>query len=262
MSGARAPEAPGIHPDSGRNLRRWNLGVGLIHAVQATVLLLVASDASLPVYASWIDGPPGAADALRGEPLFDLPFALATAAFLYLAAVDHLLVGGPLRRWYERKLARSINYARWIEYSLSASLMIVLIAMLAGVWELAALVALFGVNAGMILFGLLMERTQAPGRDADWLPFWFGTLLGAVPWLVIATQLVRADEQSDVPTFVVGIFFSLLVLFALFAVNMVLQYRQIGPWRDYLFGERAYIVLSLTAKSALAWQVYAGALAG
>jgi len=46
----------------------------------------------------------------------------------------------------------------------------------------------------------------------------------------------------------------------MFAVNMFLQYRKIGPWRDYLFGERAYIILSLTAKSALAWQVFAGTL--
>ncbi|MGI8726311.1 MAG: hypothetical protein ACR2K6_01335 [Solirubrobacterales bacterium] len=42
---------------------------------------------------------------------------------------------------------------------------------------------------------------------------------------------------------------------------MYLQYRRVGPWSDYVFGEKGYIVLSLTAKSALAWQVYAGALA-
>lgn len=251
-----------IDAGESRKLRRWNLGVGLIHAAQATVLLLIASDASLPVYASWIDGPPGSANLNSGEPLFDVPFAAATAAFLYLAAIDHLLVGGPLRGWYERNLGRSINYARWIEYSISASLMIVLIAMLSGVWELTGLVALFGVNAGMILCGMLMERGSRPGPDADWTPFWVGAFLGSIPWLVIAIQLVRGDEQAGVPGFVVGIFFSLLVLFALFAVNQALQYRQVGRWRDYLFGERAYIVLSLTAKSALAWQVYAGALAG
>jgi hypothetical protein len=245
-----------------RKLRRWNLAVGLLHAIQATVLLLIAKEVSLPVFASWIDGPPGSAALVDGEPVFEVPFAAATAAFLYLAAIDHLLVAGPLRAWYERNLAKSVNYARWIEYSLSASLMIVLIAMLCGVWQLNALIPLFGVNAGMILFGLLMERDQSPGRGADWLPFWLGSLLGAVPWLVIAIQLLRADEKAGVPGFVIGIFFSLLVLFALFAVNMWLQYRRIGPWRDYLFGERAYIVLSLTAKSALAWQVYAGALAG
>lgn len=254
--------ADALDPGRARNLRAWNLGVGLLHAAQGTVLLLIASDASLPVYASWIDGPPGAASAVRGEPLFEVSFAAATAAFLYLAAIDHLLVGGPLRRWYERNLARSINPARWIEFSLSASLMIVLIAMLSGIWELTGLVALFGVTAGMILAGLVMERTQRPGPGADMLPFWIGSILGVVPWLAIGVQLWRADAQADLPGFVIGIFFSLLVLFSLFAVNMLLQYRQAGPWRDYLHGEKTYIVLSLTAKSALAWQVYAGALAG
>ena len=41
---------------------------------------------------------------------------------------------------------------------------------------------------------------------------------------------------------------------------MVLQYKKIGPWRDYLFGEKMYVVLSLVAKSALAWQIFAGTL--
>lgn len=260
---AEATEAEGgIDPSESSRLRRWNLIVGLIHAAQATVLLIIASDASLPVFAGWVDGPPASAQLRTGEPLFEMPFAAATAAFLYLAAIDHLLVGGPLRGWYERNLGRSVNYARWIEYSLSASLMIILIAMLAGVRELTGLVALFGVNAGMILAGMLMERYSRPGRDADWLPFWIGSILGAIPWIVISIQLVRADTQADVPGFVIGIFVSLLVLFSLFPVNMVLQYLQIGRWRDYLFGERGYIVLSLTAKSVLAWQVYAGALAG
>jgi Heliorhodopsin len=256
------PEPQSIDPGRARQLRRWNFAVGLIHAAQATVLLLLATDVSLPVYASWIDGPPGSAEPVTGEPLFELSFAAATAAFLYLAAIDHLLVAGPLRRWYERNLALSINYARWIEYSLSASLMVTLIAMLAGVWQLTALVALFGANAAMILFGSLMERGESPGCDTDWTAFWFGSIIGAVPWLVIAIQLVRAYEKTEVPGFVAAIFFSLLFLFALFAVNMALQYRRAGAWRDYLFGERGYIVLSLTAKSALAWQVYAGALAG
>jgi len=252
-----------ITPDESAQLRRWNLVVGLLHAAQATLLLLIASDASLPVYASWIDGPPAAAELIRGAPLFDLPFAPAVAAFLYLAAIDHLAVASaPVRPWYERNLARGINYARWWEYSISASLMVVLIAMLAGIWELTALLPIFAVNAAMILFGLLMERGSKPGPDADWLPFWLGSLVGLAPWAAIGIQLARAQaETGSVPGFVYGIFFSLLVLFSLFAVNMWLQYRQVGRWRDYLFGERAYIILSLTAKSALAWQVYAGALA-
>jgi hypothetical protein len=50
------------------------------------------------------------------------------------------------------------------------------------------------------------------------------------------------------------------VFFNIFAVNQVLQYKKVGRWRDYLYGERAYVVLSLVAKSLLAWQVFAGTL--
>jgi hypothetical protein len=53
---------------------------------------------------------------------------------------------------------------------------------------------------------------------------------------------------------------SLFVFFNTFAINQVLQYRQIGGWKSYLRGERAYITLSLVAKSVLAWQVFSGAL--
>jgi hypothetical protein len=42
---------------------------------------------------------------------------------------------------------------------------------------------------------------------------------------------------------------------------MFLQYKKVGRWKDYLFGERIYIVLSLLAKTALAWMIFAGTLA-
>jgi hypothetical protein len=41
---------------------------------------------------------------------------------------------------------------------------------------------------------------------------------------------------------------------------MILQYKKIGPWKDYLYGEKVYVLLSLVAKSALAWQVFVGTL--
>jgi hypothetical protein len=138
----------------------------------------------------------------------------------------------------------------------------VLIAMLTGIREITALVALFGVNAAMILFGLVMERVSRPGQPVDWRPFLYGCDMGAVPWIAIAIQLGHGTAETDVPGFVIAIFFSLLVLFFSFAVNMALQYLRVGPWRSYLFGERVYLVLSLVAKSLLAWQVFAGALAG
>jgi hypothetical protein len=128
-------------------------------------------------------------------------------------------------------------------------------------YDLGSLILIFSLNATMLLFGLLMETQSEPGERANWTPFWFGCLAGIVPWAVIALYLWSPGTgPGNPPAFVYAIFFSLFIWYSLFAANMWLQYRRIGPWRTYEFGEYGYIVLSLTAKSALAWQVFAGAL--
>jgi hypothetical protein len=180
------------------------------------------------------------------------------AAFLFLSALAHLFIASPrVFDWYARNLRRGINYARWIEYAASASLMIVVIAMLVGIYDVAALLALFALNAAMILFGLMMELHNQAIERTNWTAFWLGAGIGAVPWIAIAIYLFATP---NVPTFVYWIYLSIFLFFNAFAVNMVLQYRRMGPWRDYLYGESAYIILSLVAKSLLAWQVFAGTL--
>jgi len=243
-------------------LRVANLALAVIHGGQALLVVILGAALAIPITAQWADGPPGSALTVP-ETLFDLSVRWCVAAFLLMAAVDHLLVASPgIVSWYERNLGRGINYARWIEYSFSASLMVVLIATFSGITDLRALIAIAGANAAMILFGLLMERTNLGRERPDWLPFWFGCLVGAVPWIAIGVSLVGAEVDGSVPGFVWGIFVSLFLFFNSFALNMWLQYRGIGPWRNYVFGEWGYVVLSLTAKSALAWQIYSGALAG
>ena len=199
--------------------------MGLAHPAQALATLLLASAVSLPVTINYLIGPPGAGDFGGPKELFDVRVDIAVAAFLLLAAIDHLSVGTWGRRWYERQVSRGINPARWWEYSISASLMVVLIAMLAGVREGTALVALFGANAAMILFGLTMERVNVGSEWVQWRPFIYGCLIGAVPWIAIALQLaVSQNETGNVPGFAIAIFVTLLLLFSSFAVNMWLQY--------------------------------------
>jgi hypothetical protein len=245
-----------------QGLRRWNVGVGLAHLIQAIVILVISNDFAIAVQAKVQDGPPGTPLTID-KVFFDLRFSFGIALFLLLAAADHLLMASPgVVDWYERNLLRGINYARWIEYSISASVMIVLIAMLPGITNLYALIALFAVNAAMILFGLVMEQVNRPDREVNWWPFVFGCIVGIVPWIAISISLIVSQSEGDgVPGFVFGIFVSLFVLFNCFAANQWLQYRRSGRFADYLFGERVYLVLSLVAKSALAWQVYAGTLA-
>lgn len=236
--------------------------MGVLHAAQGVAVLALANDFTLPVVGTFMTGPPGAADPVV-EPLFNLSIAWGVALFLFMSATAHLVISLPgVFRWYEDSLKNTRNYARWIEYSLSSSLMVVLIAMLVGIADIAALIAIAGVNASMILFGLLQEKYESPGRGVSWTAYWFGVAAGAIPWIAIGIYLVSPGLDASPPAFVYGIFFSLFVFFNIFAIVMVLQYKKIGRWADYRSGERTYILLSLLAKSALAWQVFAGTLAG
>ncbi len=267
VSAARSARdsSPGMAGHVVPNRLRWaNLTVGLAHLAQAVLILALSNDFSLPVNAAFLSGPPGSELTPR-ETVWDIPVGPAVALFLLLAAIDHLLMAAPgVWPWYQDNLRRGKNPARWWEYSISASIMVVLIAQVTGVSDVGALAAIFGTNAAMIFFGLLMERVNRPDGPVDWAPFILGCIAGAVPWLVIAYQFVgaanRAPAGEGPPAFVYGIVISLFVLFNSFAINMVLQYRRTGRWKSYLFGESVYLVLSLTAKTALAWQVFANTL--
>jgi hypothetical protein len=186
------------------------------------------------------------------------------AAFLLISAVAHFIMASPIGfNWYVRNLKKGINYLRWYEYALSASLMVVLIGMLSGVYDVPTMVLLFALTAVMNLCGLMMEKHNQTTKKTDWTAYVFGCIAGIVPWVIISWYFFAAASSPGhpIPTFVYGIYVSLFVLFFSFALNMALQYKKVGPWKDYLYGERMYMILSLVAKSALAWQVFGGALA-
>jgi hypothetical protein len=206
-------------------------------------------------------GPPGSS---FSDPvnLFSNNVSYTVALFLGLSALFHFLVAS---RWFFSRYAEGLgnnrNIFRWVEYSLSSSVMILLIAQLNGISNYAALLALFGVNVSMILFGWLQEKYTEPG-DGQWLPFIFGSIAGAIPWIIFTIQLLTpgGSTETSAPGFVYGIVISLFLLFNCFALVQYKQYCAKGKWANYLRGEKAYIILSFTAKSALAWQIFAATL--
>jgi hypothetical protein len=244
-------------------LRKLNVGAGLLHLVSFIAILILTNDFAMPVWATYLTEAPGTGNFSAPVELFSLKTGYVVAAFMALSAFFHFFVAsGPIFHRYVDGLKRHINIYRWVEYSLSSSIMIVVILQLNGVADYIALLAVFGVNVSMILFGWLQERYTTPG-DGDLLAFWFGCIAGAVPWIAVLINLLapKAPAETQVPGFVYGVVVSLFILFNCFAIVQWLQYRAKGKWADYLRGERAYIVLSFVAKSLLAWQIFAGALA-
>ena len=241
-------------------LRRYNLIAGIFHLVQAIAILALANDFALPVSVNYLkDAPVPGAD-FESVALFDFPIALGVAAFSLLSALAHLWIVGPGFKGYSEDLRNQRNIARWIEYAISSTLMIVLISLINAVWDVIALIAIAGVNVAMILFGWLQEKYEEPGKGGL-LPFWFGCIAGIVPWIAMFWLLFSPGGSGEAPGFVYGVVFSLFLFFNSFAIVQWLQYKRIRRFADYLVGERTYITLSFVAKSALAWQIFAGVLA-
>jgi len=247
-----------------KKLRNFNLIMGFFHLIQGVLMILISNDKTYPIFTNFLMFDV-AARTLKPDPklFYELPFGPAVAVFLLLSAVAHFSLASFGYKWYVRNLKKGMNPARFYEYALSSSLMIVLIGMLVGIWDLGSIILIFAVNATMNLFGIMMEFHNQHTEKTNWTSFIFGSIAGIVPWVVIMIYFLSAvgSAEADPPGFVYAIIPTIFVFFNIFAVNMVLQYKKIGPWKDYLFGERVYIILSLLAKTALAWQIFAGTLA-
>lgn len=243
--------------------------MAILHAVQAILVLVLSGTSTFPIVTNYLSlntlateatGSPVLAPAQRT--LFDINLAYLIVAFFAMSAIAHAFIATVYRKRYEADLAKGINKARWIEYSLSASTMMVAIALLSGVYDLSSLIMIFALDAIMNLMGLAMEVTNQGKQKPNWLTYWVGCLAGIVPWIVFGIYVWGASAfgSGNIPTFVYWIYGSIFIFFNSFAINMYLQYKKKGKWADYLYGERVYMILSLVAKSALAWQVFAGTL--
>ena len=249
-------------------LRRFNLIMGFLHLIQASIMIIMSytipqiRDFELPITTSYLYYDVGLQRLLPNyTQLTTVPIGPLVAMFLLLSAIAHLLIVLPkVNDFYNKKLGQGINYFRWFEYGLSSSLMIVLIAWFFGVYDLSTLILIFAINATMNLLGLMMELHNQRTDKTKWTSFYIGTFAGLIPWIVILLYLFGNGNIAEIPWFVWAIFGSYVVFFNTFPINMILQYKKVGKWKDYLHGERGYILLSLWSKTLLAWLVFAGLL--
>lgn len=264
-----APYAPAI---SDERLFKLNRTAAILHFVQGGLMVGAyyasskISSFSRPINYSYVTVDETNQFTQNSKFMFDAKIGLITPFFLFLSALAHAIAISPYY-WdtYIANLGMEINRLRWYEYAISSSLMIVMIAILFGVWDFGSLLAIVGCNASMNLFGLMMEEinmapTSTNKRAVRWSPFWLGCFAGIVPWVSVMIAFLGGGNFGDIPGFVYGILGSYFFFFNLFPLNMVMQFLKKGKWEDYRYGEVVYMFLSLFAKSALAWLVFGGCM--
>lgn len=201
--------------------------------------------------------------------VWNFQFVAWTSMFAFMSAAAHFWV---LWKWdkYTTDLARGLNRFRWWEYAVSSSLMIMLIAMLFGVYDVYSQIFIGCINAAMNLFGDIMEVRNAGKKpeDVDWVPFIYGGIAGSYSWIIIFTFMLGSPGVDGAPWFVWVILATYIILFFTFPWTMYNQYAQNGKYNNelypllknggYLMGERHYGYLSLVAKTLLVWLVISG----
>lgn len=251
-------------------LRTLNLVAAVFQALTGIIVMVMTK--SEKSYAWYTNFPQVIQDAKGnpfGAPLSNETFAFATGylagVFLFLSALDHIIVATLARSSYEKNLGLNRNVYRWVEYSVSASIMRVLIALLSGIGDIHTLFLLFGLTACTMLFGMVFELENASKRDKPesigWASFYIAFIPHAFTWLTIFCFFFRGVSISNPPTFVWTIIVIEFILDLTFAINMLLQWKSgasTGKFKDYVYGEYIFIILSFTSKQLLAWLCFIG----
>eukprot|EP00730_Choanoeca_flexa_P007128 TRINITY_DN12282_c0_g1_i12.p3 TRINITY_DN12282_c0_g1~~TRINITY_DN12282_c0_g1_i12.p3 ORF type:complete len:282 (+),score=66.89 TRINITY_DN12282_c0_g1_i12:169-1014(+) len=250
-------------------LFKWNLIAGLVQLATSVVLFALSAidEQKVALFSTYTDPDdreePGVLWAPEPNRLYQVNVGYFSAVFLLLSAIDHLLVCTVLRRQYDFYLMRAMNPFRWLEYSVSASLMHIMIGILSGVLTIHLILAIGFLTGTTMLFGLLQEifnsSLQGQPKKKSLLPFWLGCVPHMANWgFIMSYFFYGVANGDDVPNFVWAIIFILFFIDATFAIAQYVQQKEIGKFKSYIYGEMAFIILSLTSKQILAWVNYGG----
>jgi len=251
-----------------RKLCIFNLVVGVLHGLQliAQVVLVVVLggpflEFKLPL-TSYLPAASGGSNSSSSQfvsqQIACLTMAPLVPAFFFVMAVMHFLVSSPLcYTLYSKGVDKRYNYFRWIEYSISSSIIMWIIEMLFGIYDVPLLVSLFAFNAIMNLSCLVMEIHNNAKTATNWTSFIIGCFSGIIPWVVTVIYYIRGIEQkNELPTLTYVTWISYLVFFIAFPVNTILIHKKFGKWNDYIFGEVGYVILSLITRSTVGWLIF------
>lgn len=200
----------------------------------------------------------------------------STGIRLYLPGLLLLFVGGTIAAHafyavsprYRQWMSEGHNPARWVEYGITASVMLVLLQVMCGIREWSTLLVVFVACALLMWQGGVVESMLRVDPQNKWMLHGTGFMAW---WLMVAfiiftynyflkqlhaaNEKNKADGEESIPGFVKYV---LLVTFVFFISFGVVQGVQVWhghastQLQQYAKYETAYIALSFSAKACLA----------
>jgi hypothetical protein len=179
--------------------------------------------------------------------------------FFAITAGFHLLYFLNPNDVYIKAVKRENNFLRWIEYSVSATIMIVIIALLSGVKNINNYILITVASIGVMSTGQLFETTEGK-KSKKWLPILLGFLLlmgiFSVVFRSFKKRLQEAEKAgANIPKWLYGVVYIMFAFYASFGFVPIAQMIFKG---SYIIYEYIYLTLSLVSKTTLGMLVAFG----
>lgn len=183
-------------------------------------------------------------------------------SFLFQSFATYTDYKGPVFGYrYSIMIDNNRNPLRFIEYSISASIMLISIALINGVTDINLIISIAVLTASCQLCGLAVEYID--DKKIKWLLHLIGWLQFIWAYGIIAYAFFKSIDASNEsggitpPSFVYVIVFILFILYSSFGfVQLTELIINLNPYTK----EKSYVLLSLTAKLLLGWMIFSNVL--
>lgn len=192
-----------------------------------------------------------------------MPILLVCFTLTTIAA--HASYATWLRKKYnEQVIVKRHNWFRWVEYAISASIMLVIVAIASGVADANALFVIPVISVCVMLLGFVIEKNLISDIRSSCLVTGISWLLYMAAWSFIFVQYREVKRKADIynsevpgreefPDYVSVLVAVMFVMYTSFGgvqlaqLAMTLRRKQTDPIKI----ETSYIVLSFVAKALL-----------
>ena len=259
------------------NLQNWNIGMAVLQFGMGGYLTWLFNEKGLlnkPIGLTTT----GVSKVPLGTDSFTLGFvqknsdqifiARETIAFFFITGLFHSFYAYTNNTLYTKMIHNKNNCLRWIEYSISATLMMRIIAIQCGIRDRDTMSLITTSMIGVMLMGQIAEAAMSSStimgpnqKNVAIVASVIGWVLMLGVFYVVIRKYIELQSDIDafgcpkvkIPDFVLGIIVSQLILFSTFGLIQLyhVYYRINDHYVDYQKIEAAYIVDSLTAKLTL-----------
>jgi len=255
---------------------KFNYVLAGIHAAAAVAVYILLRGVTDPEYlplnpnrSKIVEGAVDTFDNVIEEVGAPISVPNAVVLFYVVTAFTHLIYANFWKTGYLKAIDEKHNPVRWVEYSVSATVMIYIVCLTVGVRDVTALIPIIGANIATMYSGYIAEEAirvyDFDGALRSLILGWvlqififatiflkFSQTLGDVGAIVDG---VTGEKKYKIPGFVYFVIIPTFLYYASFGVVAVLwymnakrTYERVGVLPSFDGTEKWYLYLSLFSK--------------